>query len=199
MSIVLQGLGHLATAYLDDILIYSETVDQHLHHLQQVFDRLREHGMKLKLKKCSFLRSETTYLGFIISIEGIKPDLQKVEAIKSQPLPTCVREVRSFIGMGSYYSRFIPNFSEIVEPVIALTRKYAQFKWTDGCQSAFEYFKQSLTVVPLLAKPYTLYTDASNSCIGACLTQACEDEENILPNVKNEKPIYYLSHKLSKT
>ena len=204
MSIVLQGLGHFATAYLDDILIYSETVDQHLHHLQQVFDRLREHGLKLKLKKCSFLRSETTYLGFIISSEGIKPDPQKVEAIKSLPPPTCVREVRSFIGMGSYYRRFIPNFSEIAEPVIALTRKYARFKWTDECQSAFEYLKQSLTVVPLLAypdpnKPYTLYTDASNSCIGACLTQACEDEENVLPNVKNEKPIYYLSHKLSKT
>ena len=125
MSIVLQGLGHFATAYLDDILIYSETVDQHLHHLQQVFDRLREHGLKLKLKKCSFLRSETTYLGFIISSEGIKPDPQKVEAIKSLPPPTCVREVRSFIGMGSYYRRFIPNFSEIAEPVIALTRKYA--------------------------------------------------------------------------
>ena len=107
-------------------------------------------------------------------------------------MPTCVHEVGSFIGMGSYYQRFIPNFSEIAEHVIALTRKHAQFKWTDKCQSAFEYLK--ISVVPLLAypdpnKPYTLHTDASNSCIGACLTQACEDEENILPNVKNEKPV----------
>ena len=106
--------------------------------------------------------------------------------------------------MGSYYRRFIPNFSEIAEPVIALTRKHARFKWTDDCQRAFEYLKQSLTVEPLLAypdhnKPYTLYTDASNSCIGACLTQSCDENEEILPNVKNEKPIYYLSHKLSKT
>ena len=75
MSIVLQGLGHFATAYLDEIFIYSETVEQHLHHLQQVFDRLREHGLKFKLKKCSFLRSETTYFGFIISSEGIKQRL----------------------------------------------------------------------------------------------------------------------------
>ena len=204
MSIVLQGLCHFATAYLDDILIYSETVDQHLHYLQQVFDRLREHGLKLKVKECSFLRSQKTYLGFIINFEGIKPDPQKVEAIKFLQQLTCVQEIRSFIDMGSYYCRFIPNFSEIAEPVIALTRKHAQFKWTDECQSAFEYLKQSLTVVLLLAypdpnRPYTLYTDTSNSCIGACLTQACEDEENILPNVKNEKPIYYLSHKLSKT
>lgn len=204
MAIVLQGLNHYATAYLDDILIYSETLEDHLVHLQNVFNRLREHGLKLKLKKCSFLRSETHYLGFIINSRGIQPDPQKVEAIKSLPAPTCVREVRSFIGMGSYYRRFIPNFSEIAEPVIALTRKHARFKWTDDCQRAFEYLKQSLTVVPLLAypdpnKPYTLYTDASNSCIGACLTQSCDENEEILPNVKNEKPIYYLSHKLSKT
>ena len=153
MAIVLQGLNHYATAYLDDILIYSETLEDHLIHLQNVFDRLREHGLKLKLKKCSFLQSETHYLGFIIYSRGIQPDPQKIEAIKSLPSPTCVREVRSFIGMGSYYRRFIPNFSEIAEPVIALTRKHARFKWTDDCQRAFEYLKQSLTVVTLLAYP----------------------------------------------
>ncbi|MCG8045975.1 MAG: RNase H-like domain-containing protein [Candidatus Thiodiazotropha endolucinida] len=204
MAIVLQGLSHFATAYLDDILIYSETLEEHLFHLTTVFDRLRLHGLKLKLKKCSFLQAETQYLGFIINAQGVSPDPQKVEAIRSLPTPTCVREVRSFIGMCSYYRRFIPNFSEIAEPVIDLTRKYARFKWTEKCQSSFDYLKQSLTVVPLLAypdpnKPYTLYTDASNSCIGACLTQESEGNENFLPNIKNEKPIYYLSHKLSKT
>ena len=287
MVIVLQGLNHYATAYLDDILIYSETLEDHLIHLQNVFDRLREHGLKLKLKKCSFLQSETHYLGFIINSRGIQLDPQKIEAIKSllsptcvrevrsfigmgsyyrrfipnfseiaEPVialtrkhhlihlqnvfdrlrehglklklkkcsflqsethylgfiinsrgiqldpqkieaiksllsPTCVREVRSFIGMGSYYRRFIPNFSEIAEPVIALTRKHARFKWTDDCQRAFEYLKQSFTVAyPDPNKPYTLYTDASNSYIGACLTQSCDENEEILPNVKNEKPIY---------
>ena len=78
-------------------------------------------------------------MGFIISSEGMKPDPKKVEPIKSLPPPTCVREVGSFIGMGSYYRRFIPDFSEIAEPVIALTRKHVRFKWTDECQSAFEY------------------------------------------------------------
>ncbi|MCG7876478.1 MAG: DDE-type integrase/transposase/recombinase [Candidatus Thiodiazotropha taylori] len=204
MAVVLQGLGHFATAYLDDILIFSETLEKHLSHLEAVFDRLCQHGLKLKLKKCSFLQSETHYLGFIINSRGISPDPLKVEAIRSLPTPTCVREVRSFIGMSSYYRRFIPNFSEIAEPIIALTRKYARFKWSEQCQNSFDYLKQSLTVVPLLAypdpnKPYTLYTDASNSCIGACLTQEFADEDFYLPNVKNEKPIYYLSHKLSKT
>ena len=83
MSIVLHGLSHFATAYLDDILIYSETLEDHMHHLQEVFDRLREHGLKLKLKKCSFLKLETNYLGVLINDRGIKPDPLKVEAIKS--------------------------------------------------------------------------------------------------------------------
>ena len=97
--------------------------------------------------------------------------------------------------MGSCFHRFILNLSEIAEPVIAQTWKHAWFKWSDECQHTFEYLKQSLTVVPLLAYPYPykcyfLYTDASKSCIGMCLTQPCEEEENSLPNVNNEKPIY---------
>ena len=120
------------------------------------------------------------------------------------PVPTCVREVRSFIGMCSYYRRFIPNFSEIAEPIINLTRKYAKFHWTKQCQEAFQFLKDSLKVVPLLAypdpnKPYVLYTDASQSCIGACLTQSSDDGVLPIPNVQNEKPIYFLSHKLSDT
>ena len=142
MSVVLQGLSHFITAYLDDILIYNETLEERLFHLQSVFDRLREHNLRLKLKKCSFLQSETSYLGFIIDRDEIRPDPKKVDAIKSLPAPTCVREVKSFIGMCSYY-RFVPNFSEIAEPVIALTRKHARFRWTDECQTAFEYLNQS--------------------------------------------------------
>lgn len=151
--------------------------------------------MKLKLKKCSFLQTETTYLGFVIDEDGIKPDQNKVEAIRALPVPTCVKEVRSFVGMRSYYRRFIPNFSKIAEPIIDLTKKYAHFKWTDVHQKAFDFIKESLTSVPLLAYPdpnvpYILYTDASDTCIGSCLTQTCEGEE---------KPIYYLSHKLSRS
>lgn len=107
--------------------------------------------------------------------------------------------------MTSFYRRFIPNFSKIAEPIIELTKKYAKFKWTEQCQKAFDYLKDSLTVVPLLAypdvnKPYVLYTDASDTCIGACLKQECSEDEDKLYKVKNsEKPIYFLSHRLSKT
>ena len=120
MSVVLQGCNDFATAYLDDIMVFSSTLEEHLEHLSIVFGKLR-HNLKLKLKKFSFLKLETNYLGFVISEEGIKPDEKKIEAIKSLPVPTCVREIRSFIGMCSYYRRFIPNFSQIAEPIIPLT------------------------------------------------------------------------------
>ena len=102
MSVVLQGCNDFSTAYLDYIMIFSPTLEEYLKHICVIFNRLRQHNLKLKLKKCSFLKSETHYLGFVISEEGIKPDQKKVEAIRSLPVPTCVREVRSFIGMCSY-------------------------------------------------------------------------------------------------
>ena len=166
-----------------------------MEHLSIIFDKLRQHKLKLKLKKCGFLKLETNYFGFVISEDGIQPDQKKVETIRGLPAPTCVREVRSFIGMCSYYRSFIPHFSQIAEPIVALTRKYAHFKWSDIHQKAFEFLKDSLTSVPLLVypdskKPYTLFTDASDTCIGACLTQECDGDQ---------KPIYYLSYKLSKS
>ena len=189
MSVVLRGCNNFATAYLDVILVLSATLEKHLERFSIIFDKLRQH--KLKLKKCGFLKSETNYLGFIISEDGIQPDQKKVEAIRSLPAPTCVREVRSCIGLCSYYRRFTPNFSQIAEPIVALTRKYAHFKWSVTHQKAFEFLKDSLTSVPLLVhpdskKPYTLFMDASDAGIGACLTQEYDGDE---------KPIYYLSHK----
>ena len=105
--------------------------------MDAIFDRLRKHDWKLKLKKCNFLESETNYLGFIIGKGGIKPDPKKVEALRSLPIPTYVREVRSFIGMSSYYRRFIPNFSEIAESIIALTKIHAHYKWSAKHDEAF--------------------------------------------------------------
>ena len=99
MTVVLQGCNDFSTACLDDIMIFGATLEEHLENLCVIFDKLRQHNLKLKLKKCSFLKSETHYVGFVISEEGIKPDQKKVEAIRSLPVPTCVREVRLFIGM----------------------------------------------------------------------------------------------------
>ena len=132
MSVVLSGLDDFAESYLDDVLLWSSTLEEHLIYVQQVFDRLRQH--KLKLKKCSFLQKETRHLGFVISKQGVKPDEGKVKAIRSKPPPSSVREVTGFIGAMSWYRRYVPNFSKIADPLIALTRKHARVKWTPECR-----------------------------------------------------------------
>ena len=139
------------------------------------------------------MQDETQYLGIIINRQGIMTDPYKVQVIKNMNPPSCVREVRSFIVMCSYYRRFIPNFSAKAKLLIKLTRKFAKFEWNKECQAAFDHLKECLTTSPLLSypdtsKPYILYTDVSDDCIGACLCQ---------PHEEGEKPIYYLSHKLT--
>ena len=205
MSIVLEGLNHFCQAYLDDILIFSATVEDHLSHIDQVFDRLRQHRLKLKLKKCSFFKKETRYLGVVISPCGISPDPDKVKVMQNLPPPTTVREVRGAIGILSYYRRYLPNFAEIASPIIGLT-KVARFQWTPKCQKAFDYLKESLTIIPLLSnsdvkKEYVLYVDASDTCIGSCLAQPDDEQESVAssqnPYFQNEKPIYFLSHRLN--
>ena len=145
---VLEGLNHFCQAYLDDILIFSATVEDHIAHINIVFDRLRQHKLKLKLKKCSFFKQTTKYLGFIIGPAGISPDPDKAKIMKNLPPPTSVKEARGAIGMLSYYRRYIPNFSEIATPIIDLTKRYAKFSWTDKCQRAFDYLKESLSIIP---------------------------------------------------
>ena len=204
MSIVLQGCEEFATAYIDDILIWSPDARSHLRHIQTVMDRIRQHNLKLKLKKCSFFQNKTSYLGFTISDNGVQPDPKKVKVIQALPSPKTVREIRSFIGMAGYYRRFIPQFSHVAEPLIALTKKNTRFKWSKECEKSFETLKGHLARLPLLAypdtnKPYILYTDASDTCIGACLTQPNDENDKFLPNVPNEKPLFFLSHKLSDT
>ena len=110
---LLLGLEHFAIAYIDDILIYTKgDLQDHLKHVQLVMDRLKKHFLRLKLSKCSFARNEIKYLGFIVNRFGIKPDEEKVKAIKSLKPPTNVRQVRSFLGMCSWYRRFVPNFAK---------------------------------------------------------------------------------------
>ena len=202
---LLLGLEDISIAYIDDILIYSRsTAEDHLEKVQLVLDRIRKHNLKLKLSKCHFLKKETKYLGFVINEQGIKPNMDKVAAIRALKTPNSKKDCRSILGMAGWYRRHIPNFSKIVEPIVELTKKYSKFKWTDKQQKAFDYLKDSLTAIPLLAypdpnKPYILYTDASDTCIGACLVQECDEKEEWIPGIKNEKPIYFLSHKLTDT
>jgi hypothetical protein len=182
--------------YMDDVVCFSDTFSNHLVHLQDCLDRLKNAGLKLRLSKCQFVKTEIQYLGHMISAKGVKPDMRKVEAIKQIPTPTTVREVRQFLGCTSYYRKFIPNYSKIAEPLTALTRKYVKFEWNTDRQQAFDFLKKSLQEPPILALPnmknpnFELYCDASDTAIGSVL---CQKEDSI------DKPIYYFSHKLSKS
>ena len=133
------------------------------------------------------MQRETQYLGFIIIEDGIMADPDKVKVLRKIFPPTCVREVRSFIGMCSYYRRFIPNFSAIAKPLIRLMKKFVKFERCKECQAAFDFLKVGLTTVPVLAypdtrKPHILYTYSSDDCIGACLCKEQDTQRELTSN-----------------
>ena len=140
-------------SYIDNVLIGSLTFDNHLDHLQEVFSRLRKAGLRLKAKKCLFLREEVSFLGHIVTKHRIKPDPGKIRTVKQYPVPVDTTQLRRFLGLTSYYSRFVPQFSRIAAPLHSLLKKDAAFQWTNSCQEAFECLKESLVSSPVLAYP----------------------------------------------
>ena len=174
-----------AIAYLDYIIVYSKTYEEHLTHLRDIFERLDKANLKMKPSKCNFFEERVKYLGHVISGNGIEPDPEKVQAIEQLQPPTTVKEVRSIVGMASYYRAFIPNFSELIRPLTELTRKNARFEWSLERQKAFDLVKQKLTSAPVLAhpdmsKPFKLHTDASIQAVGAVLTQDYYEGERVV-------------------
>jgi hypothetical protein len=134
MNQVLSGMQTYAMAYIDDIIVYtSGGVEDHLEHVEKDFVRLKQHSIKLKLSRCEFLKTEVKYLGFVVVRESIKPDQDKVEAIRGLAISKNAKEVRSLLDACSYFKRFIPNFTIIAERLVALTRKYSKFKWGEKC------------------------------------------------------------------
>ena len=192
MQRALVGMSKFCSVYIDDILVFSESVEEHIGHLCQVFRRLREVGLKLHPQKCFLGRPEVPYLGHVISAEGILPNPGKVLAVKEFPTPTNVRE---FLGLASYYRRFVPDFAKQAGPLHTLTRANVPFLWSESCVEAFSRLKELLTSPPVLAypdfsKPFVLHTDASGKGLGAVLEQEQADGKN--------HPIAYASRTLSK-
>ncbi len=185
MQQVLAGLSpedgpDFTSAYIDDILVFSATLEDHIQHLEQVINRLLEVGLKLRPNKCKFIRQEVNYLGFVLTPFGLKTSEEHVRAVREYVAPTDVRGVRQFLGLASYYRRFIPSFAKIAHPLHALTRKGAVFDWNEDCQEAFEKLKQVLSDSPVLAFPsfnleFVLETDASGVGLGAVLSQKQQD------------------------
>jgi len=186
-------LDKFVVVYLDDILIYSRTKDEHLKHIHIVLQTLRKHQLYAKAKKCELFRKKVEYVGHFISEEGITVDPRKVNVIKNWSTPTDTSELRSFLGLASYYRKFVSGFSAIAAPLTMLLHKNKAFEWSSITQKAFDTLKEKLTTAPVLlipdpTKPFTLTTDASDIAIGAVLTQDCG---------KGEQPVAYESRKLS--
>ena len=202
MQVVLSGLEwDCCFVYIDDILVASPSFEEHMRHLQLVFERLRQAGLRLKPKKCHFLRKHVPYLGFVISKHGIQVDPLKTDMVKHFPTPTDPTSVRSFLGLASYYRRFVPRFAAVAAPLHRLTKKDEKFEWSEECETAFCRLKSLLTEAPVLVYPrfgegeqFLLETDASGIGLGAVLSQKQSDgkyhpvayaSRSLQPNEKN--------------
>lgn len=153
MRAVLTGLEEMCTAYLDDIVVHGFSLRDHQEKLEQVFNRLRLHNLKLQPNKCIFLRKEVLYLGHLINADGVSPDPSKLECIQKYPKTKNVKDIRSFLGLLNYYRKFVDNFAKIAKPLTFLLKKHVPFNWTDKCDQTYEELKNKLMNPPLLTYP----------------------------------------------
>ena len=187
--------GVYVLVYLDDILVFSEDAESHFKHLETVMGRLKEAKLYGRLHKCEFMKKEVEYLGFQVSREGIKPSQDKVQAVVDWPRPNTVKDVRSFLGLSSWYRRFIKHYSLLARPLTDLTKCETMKKWDEAQQRAFDQLRMALVTAPVLRlpdfdRPFVLTTDASLVAVGAVLEQDFGD---------GLQPIAYSSKKLTPT
>eukprot|EP00731_Ephydatia_muelleri_P033704 Em0036g8a len=177
MSLVLSGLcWSTCLVYLDDIIIFSQTVDEHLQRLRDVLQRLKDAGLKIKPSKCQLLRKSVLYLGHIVSEKGVEVDPKKTSCVRSWQVPNDRECLRKFLGFASYYRKFIPSFAQIASPLHSLTEKAKPWQWSQQCNEAFDQLKEKLLSPPILSFPqfdkvFVVDTDASQHGLGAVLSQ----------------------------
>ncbi len=184
--------------FIDDLLIYSQTIEEHIQHIEEVLRRLRKAGLTVHPSKIKVCVQEVKYLGHIITPGHVRPNPDKIAAIKDFPAPTKVKNLQQFLGLAGYYRRFIPHYSEISKPLTRLLEKDAVWEWSPAQKEAFELIKQALintmgTDLPDLNKPFTIQTDASGVGLGAILLQEVGEGENA-----EMRPIYFASRGLTK-
>ena len=195
MDNILQGIPGVVV-YLDDILVTAPTAKEHLQSLETVMDRLMKAGLHIKREKCMFMSSSVTYLGHKIDAEGLHPLPDKVRAITEAPCPINPKQLKAYLGLLTYYAKFLPNLSSLLSPLYSLLQKDSTWKWEDEQQNAFDKSKELLTSSNLLIHfnpnlPITLSCDASNYGIGAVLAHCMADN--------SERPIAYASRSLTKS
>ncbi|KAF8047205.1 hypothetical protein N665_3149s0002 [Sinapis alba] len=169
-------LDEFVIIFIDDILVYSKTKEDHERHLWAVLGRLREHKLFAKLSKSSLWQKSIGFLGHIVSADGVSVDQEKIKCIREWPQPKSATEIRSFLGLAGYYRKFIKGFSSIAQPMTKLTGKDVKFAWSEDCERSFSELKDMLTSAPVLVlpkadQPYVVYTDASITGLGCFLTQ----------------------------
>ena len=177
MDRVLQGLRwSRCLVYLDDIISFGTTFGDSLDNLVLIFERLRSYGLQLKSSKCQLFQSSVPFLGHVVGRDGLQCDPRKIADVKGWPVPDCLKSVRQFLGFVGYYRRFIPNFADLAEPLVALTGKDVPFVWRPACEVSFSQLRDAMVRSPILAFPtesgdYVLDTDASNFGLGGVLSQ----------------------------
>jgi len=185
-------LDKFVIAFIDDVLVYSKTLEEHKQHVRAVLEVLRKHKLYAKSNKCAFFRQEISFLGHVVSSKGVYMESDKIKAIQDWPAPKSVQDTRSFLGLAGYYRRFINRFSHLAAPLSELLHKDKSFKWTAIEEQAFEVLKKAISSAPVLILPdpklpYVVTADASGFAVGATLSQ---DQGNGL------QPIAYLSKKM---
>lgn len=194
MNHVIAGLDN-CVVYIDDVLVHSDTWDDHIKHLKDLFVKLSDANLVINLEKSDFARAQVTYLGHVVGQGHVLPREAKIKAIIDLPVPKNTRELRRTLGMAGFYRKFVHNFSDVVAPLTTLLRKNVKFKWSDYCQTAFDKLKAVLANKPVLiapdfTRPFKMAVDASDIGVGAVLLQ--DDDSGI------EKPVSYFSRKLNK-
>lgn len=184
MDRVLQGCEDCSAAYLDDVVIFSMTWEEHLEHLHRVLGAISAAGLTLNVQKCEWAKQETRYLGYQLGRGEVQPQVDKVEAILNSPRPRPKKQVRSFLGLVGWYRRFIPQFSTLAVPLTNLTCKVASnpVEWSEECECAFQGLKDRLCSSPVLQSPdfthrFLVQVDASGVGNGAVLAQGEPGEE----------------------
>ncbi len=181
MELILTGLNWKSCLiYLDDVIVYGGNFYQALDRLKQVWQRIREAHLKLKPSKCCLMCNRVPFLGHYVLREGVEVDPMKTAAVQDWPTPRTVKDVRAFLGLASYYRRYIPNFATVAAPLTGLTKEGAMLVWSDDCEQAFLALKKTLVQPPVPAYPtrdgqFVLSTDANDMGIGAVLEQEQEE------------------------
>jgi len=177
MDLVLKNMtGTECRVFIDDVIVYSDTAEEHAKRLSDVFERFRRANLQLQPEKCVFAKDKVTYLGFELSYRGIEASPDKVKAVQNFPTPQSVKDVTSFLGLASFYRGLVPHFADIAKALTQLTKKDKIWDWNQDYQESFDELKSKLSNTPVLAfpdfkAPFILTTDASTVGLGAVLSQ----------------------------